>query len=98
MPGLTGLWQVSGKNRTTFEQMIRFDIQYGRELSFWLDLKIILLTVPSLLTQIRDTRLARKIPANPSRESTPMVSLEASAPGRSPLFLATPDALYSTKI
>src|SRR5664280_832390 len=40
-PGLTGLWQVSGKNRTTFEQMIRLDIKYARELSFWLDLKII---------------------------------------------------------
>jgi len=98
MPGLTGLWQVSGKNRTTFEQMIRFDIQYAHDLSFWLDLKIIFLTVPSLLTQIHDTRQARKIPAKPSRESTPMVSLDASAPGRSPLFLSTSDALYSTKI
>jgi lipopolysaccharide/colanic/teichoic acid biosynthesis glycosyltransferase len=60
LPGLTGLWQVSGKNRTTFEQMIHFDIQYTRELSFWLDLTIIFLTVPSLLAQLRDTRRARK--------------------------------------
>jgi len=98
MPGLTGLWQVSGKNRTTFEQMIRFDIQYARELSLWLDLKIIFMTLPSLLTQIHDTRLARKIPTKPSQEAAPMVSLEASVPGRSRLFLPTSEALYSTKI
>ncbi len=98
MPGLTGLWQVSGKNRTTFEQMIRFDIQYARELTLWLDLKIIFMTVPSLLTQIRDTRLARKVPAKPGREPAPLVSRDPSVPGRSPLFLSTPDALYSTKI
>ena len=61
-PGLTGLWQVSGKNRTTFEQMIHFDIQYARELSFWLDLKIIFSTLPSLLAQVRDSRWARKSP------------------------------------
>src|SRR5882724_1345162 len=42
-PGLTGLWQVSGKNRTTFEQMIRFDIQYTKTVSAWLDVKIILM-------------------------------------------------------
>jgi lipopolysaccharide/colanic/teichoic acid biosynthesis glycosyltransferase len=33
MPGLTGLWQVSGKNRTTFEEMIRLDIKYSRSYS-----------------------------------------------------------------
>jgi lipopolysaccharide/colanic/teichoic acid biosynthesis glycosyltransferase len=60
LPGLTGLWQISGKNRTTFEQMIRFDLQYAREFSFWLDLKIIFLTPPCLLVQLRDTRRARK--------------------------------------
>ncbi len=60
LPGLTGLWQVSGKNRTTFEQMIRLDIQYARKFSFWLDLKIIFLTMPCLVAQFRDTRRARK--------------------------------------
>jgi lipopolysaccharide/colanic/teichoic acid biosynthesis glycosyltransferase len=99
MPGLTGLWQVSGKNRTTFEQMIRFDIQYARELSFWVDLKIILLTAPSLLIQIHDTRMARKVPAKPSRESMPsLVPPNVSATGGSPLFLSTPDAFSSTRI
>lgn len=60
MPGLTGLWQVSGKNRTTFDEMIRLDIRYGLTKSFWLDVQIILLTVPALLVQIADTRLAIK--------------------------------------
>jgi lipopolysaccharide/colanic/teichoic acid biosynthesis glycosyltransferase len=45
VPGITGLWQVSGKNRTTFEEMINLDIQYGRNLSLWLDVKILLLTI-----------------------------------------------------
>ena len=71
VPGLTGLWQVSGKNRTTFEQMIRLDIRYVRQLSACLDLKIILLTVPSLLTQLRDTRRARKRAALKSQAASP---------------------------
>jgi lipopolysaccharide/colanic/teichoic acid biosynthesis glycosyltransferase len=54
MPGLTGLWQVSGKNRTTFDQMIRLDIGYARQSSPGLDLLIALRTVPALLEQMRD--------------------------------------------
>lgn len=60
VPGLTGLWQVSGKNRTTFEEMVRFDIEYARSKTLGLDLKIILLTVPALLIQISDTRKAKR--------------------------------------
>lgn len=59
-PGLTGLWQVSGKNRTTFTRMIQLDIEYARNKSFWLDVKIIFKTVPALLTQIGDMRLNKK--------------------------------------
>jgi lipopolysaccharide/colanic/teichoic acid biosynthesis glycosyltransferase len=61
-PGLTGLWQVSGKNRTTFEQMICLDIKYARELSLCLDLKIIFSTLPCLLAQVRDSLRARMSP------------------------------------
>ena len=43
-PGLTGLWQVSGKNRLTFKEMIRLDIQYERQMSLITDLKILLMT------------------------------------------------------
>ncbi len=45
LPGISGLWQVSGKNRLTFNQMIKLDIQYVEQLTFWLDLKIAWKTV-----------------------------------------------------
>jgi lipopolysaccharide/colanic/teichoic acid biosynthesis glycosyltransferase len=60
VPGLTGLWQVSGKNRTTFAQMMRLDIEYARNKSLWLDLKIILKTVPALMVQMWETRQKKK--------------------------------------
>lgn len=60
VPGLTGLWQVSGKNRTTFTQMMEFDIHYSRTKTFWLDLKIIILTPSALLVQLLDLRRQRK--------------------------------------
>jgi lipopolysaccharide/colanic/teichoic acid biosynthesis glycosyltransferase len=66
VPGLTGLWQVSGKNRTTFNEMIRFDIEYSEGMSLWLDLKIVLKTLPALWVQCQDTRAKRK-QASPRR-------------------------------
>jgi lipopolysaccharide/colanic/teichoic acid biosynthesis glycosyltransferase len=48
-PGMTGLWQVRGRNATTFDERLRLDIQYIRQRSLWLDLKLLLLTVPVLL-------------------------------------------------
>jgi hypothetical protein len=66
LPGLTGLWQVSGKNRTTFDEMMRLDIRYARNPSLWLDVKIILKTIPALMIQVQDTRRERKRRAAPS--------------------------------
>jgi lipopolysaccharide/colanic/teichoic acid biosynthesis glycosyltransferase len=43
-PGITGLWQVNGRSRTTFDQMVRLDLQYATSWSVWLDLKILLRT------------------------------------------------------
>jgi lipopolysaccharide/colanic/teichoic acid biosynthesis glycosyltransferase len=60
IPGLTGLWQVNGKNRTTFTRMMQLDIEYSRTKSLWLDLKIILKTPVALLLQMWDTRLQKK--------------------------------------
>jgi lipopolysaccharide/colanic/teichoic acid biosynthesis glycosyltransferase len=60
VPGLTGLWQVSGKNRTTFAEMMQLDIKYVREKSWLLDIWIILLTVPTILLQFYDTRQQRR--------------------------------------
>ena len=59
-PGLTGLWQVSGKNRTTFTRMMQLDIEYTRRKSLWLDLKIIFMTIPALLVQVWDMKQAKK--------------------------------------
>jgi lipopolysaccharide/colanic/teichoic acid biosynthesis glycosyltransferase len=61
-PGLTGLWQVSGKNKTTFDEMIRLDIRYAQTKSLWLDLKIILFTPTAVLKQVIDTKLSRSAP------------------------------------
>lgn len=52
VPGLTGLWQVSGKNKLAFNEMIRLDIRYIEKQSFWLDLKILLLTPFVIFSQI----------------------------------------------
>jgi len=51
VPGLTGYWQVNGKNRTTFNEMIEMDIHYSKCASLGLDLTILLQTVPALIEQ-----------------------------------------------
>jgi lipopolysaccharide/colanic/teichoic acid biosynthesis glycosyltransferase len=43
-PGITGLWQVSGRSRVPFDDMVRLDLRYAREWSLWLDLKIVFKT------------------------------------------------------
>ncbi|MBN1966941.1 MAG: sugar transferase [Anaerolineae bacterium] len=50
LPGLTGLWQVKGRGRVTFEQQIEMDIEYINSQSIWMDLKILVLTVPAVLS------------------------------------------------
>ena len=44
-PGLTGLWQVSGRNSTSFNQRIRLDVQYVSHPSFWRDMGILVRTI-----------------------------------------------------
>ena len=53
-PGITGLWQINGKNSTTFEQMIRYDIDYIRRRSILFDSKILLFTIPAIIKQVID--------------------------------------------
>lgn len=67
VPGLTGLWQVSGKNRTTFDQMVKLDIEYSQRMSFWLDVQILFKTIPALWGQYCDLRLAKSQVAVRSR-------------------------------
>jgi len=49
IPGITGLWQVGGRNEMTFDERLRLDIAYIRTMSLWLDCKIMLTTVLSVL-------------------------------------------------
>jgi lipopolysaccharide/colanic/teichoic acid biosynthesis glycosyltransferase len=48
-PGITGLWQVSGRSQLSFDEMIALDLDYAREQSFWLNVKILLRTLPVVL-------------------------------------------------
>jgi lipopolysaccharide/colanic/teichoic acid biosynthesis glycosyltransferase len=49
-PGLTGLWQVVGRSRTTFDEMVRMDLHYARTRSLWMDIKLILRTPAAMFT------------------------------------------------
>jgi lipopolysaccharide/colanic/teichoic acid biosynthesis glycosyltransferase len=49
-PGLTGLWQVEGRSRTTFDEMVRMDLRYANIRSLWVDLKILLLTPAAMIS------------------------------------------------
>ena len=48
-PGITGLWQVTGRSKTKFDDMVRLDLQYARSWSLWLDLKILWRTPGAVL-------------------------------------------------
>jgi lipopolysaccharide/colanic/teichoic acid biosynthesis glycosyltransferase len=49
-PGITGLWQVSGRSELTLEQMIALDVEYARRRSLWLNVKILVRTVSAVLS------------------------------------------------
>ena len=49
-PGVTGLWQVAGRSRTSFDDMVRMDLRYSQRWSLWLDLKILLATPLAVFT------------------------------------------------
>ena len=48
-PGITGIWQVHGRSRTTFDEMVRMDLQYARNWSIWTDIRLILKTPMAVL-------------------------------------------------
>jgi len=68
VPGLTGYWQVNGKNRTTFNEMIEMDIHYSKHMSVWLDLTILLQTLPALIEQSVESLVSSR---NQNRTSFP---------------------------
>ncbi len=48
-PGVVGLWQVSGRNDTTYEERVQLDVDYQQSWSIWLDLRIVFIAVPAVL-------------------------------------------------
>jgi exopolysaccharide production protein ExoY len=65
LPGLTGYWQVNGKNQTTFSEMIAMDIFYSRNMSLRLDLAIIFKTIPALVSQTLESRAVSRVGSRP---------------------------------
>ena len=65
VPGMTGLWQVSGKNKLSFKQMIRLDIIYSNNISFYNDLLIIIKTPKAILDMLMES-VAKKVGMNSS--------------------------------
>jgi lipopolysaccharide/colanic/teichoic acid biosynthesis glycosyltransferase len=60
LPGLTGLWQISGKNHTTFNEMNQLDVRYVERRSLLLDLKIVTLTLPAILKEVSEDFVAKR--------------------------------------
>lgn len=80
LPGLTGLWQVSGKNRTTFEEMMHLDIRYARTKTTWMDFRIIVMTIPALLVQMYDTKIGRRSSALSPHTVAPFAMTQDRSP------------------
>jgi len=59
LPGLTGYWQVHGKNKTTFSEMVSMDIHYVCSMSIAMDVAIMFMTVPTVVGQVLETRLRK---------------------------------------
>ena len=81
LPGITGLWQVSGKNRLTFSQMIGLDERYVRSRSLWMNLTILVMTPLTLLKQIRDTLDPRVNKCTDLQSPSPISGVEKKMAG-----------------
>jgi lipopolysaccharide/colanic/teichoic acid biosynthesis glycosyltransferase len=76
LPGLTGYWQVNGKNKTTFNEMIVMDLFYLKNLSILLDLKIMLKTCAVIAAQLGESRLPTQHNRQDSAPASPAPSLQ----------------------
>jgi hypothetical protein len=91
VPGLTGLWQVSGKNKTTFAEMINLDIFYAENQSLRLDIAIMLRTPPALISQVVEVRGKR-------RRNSIRFSRNPALLRRVETFSQTPQAVGSRRV
>src|SRR5213080_1409933 len=76
LPGLTGYWQVNGKNKTTFNEMIAMDLFYLKNLSILIDLKIMLKTCAVIAAQLGESRLLTQHNRQDSAPASPAPTLE----------------------
>ncbi len=76
LPGLTGYWQVNGKNKTTFNEMIAMDLFYLKNVSFLLDLKIIFKTCAVMAGQVFESRPATQPGRQDERLRSPAPTLQ----------------------
>ena len=81
LPGLTGYWQVGGKNKTTFNEMIAMDLFYLKNMSILLDLKIMLKTCAVIAEQLLESRPAAQCNRQ-ERDPRPPTAPEAQGEGR----------------
>jgi lipopolysaccharide/colanic/teichoic acid biosynthesis glycosyltransferase len=51
LPGMTGLWQISGRSGLSFDDLVRLDFTYLENWSIWLDISIIVKTIPAVITR-----------------------------------------------
>jgi lipopolysaccharide/colanic/teichoic acid biosynthesis glycosyltransferase len=75
LPGLTGYWQVNGKNKTTFKEMIAMDLFYLENISILLDLKIMLKTGAVIAGQLFESRLAAQCNQQGKRRRPPTTTI-----------------------
>ena len=75
LPGLTGYWQVNGKNKTTFKEMIAMDLFYLKNMSILLDLKIMLKTSVAIAGQLVESRLAAQRSRQSGRSRSPTTQI-----------------------
>jgi len=85
LPGLTGLWQVSGKNRTTFVRMLELDIEYARTKTTFLDLKIITKTFRVLCDQVIQVGKLEQVPGDTGAAPVKPIELGKTHPGQQPV-------------
>jgi exopolysaccharide production protein ExoY len=86
LPGLTGYWQVNGKNKTTFSEMIAMDLFYFHNMSLLLDLKIMLKTVGAIAGQCFESHQAaqRRLQEEKPRSAAPILQTLAEPAPKSP--------------
>jgi lipopolysaccharide/colanic/teichoic acid biosynthesis glycosyltransferase len=84
LPGLTGYWQVNGKNKTTFNEMIAMDLFYLKNMSILLDLKIMLKTFAVIGEQVFESRPARQPNRQEGDPRPPKAPERQGEGGRSP--------------